>query len=398
MKKYIKFLLIIIPIYVFSGCNSAWIEPTSSCVENSGIAMNPAHPKANAFQAKMDEYISQGIPGATVLIADSSGVWYSSSGFADLESSISMEPCHINKLGSITKMMMGSLLWTFIQEGALSFSDPISKYIPDVADQITNGQDILVAMLVNHTSGIKDIATDLNYNLAVVNDFARSWTSEEILEFIADGTATNLPGEEVNYSNSNTMLLGMILDVVGGKPHSELLQDRIFTPLGMGNTFYYNYSSNFPATQLAQGYLDFNNNGGSIQNISDLNPGSGNGYTGVYSTVTDLYKFMKALMIDKTIIKDINLSLILGNMQLSANEGWRSSNGGIHDEYLKILSGNVQALGHAGGDIGYSANLNYFPHSQTIFAGSYNYGTNLPTELGDKLNQMREELILIAAE
>ena len=66
------------------------------------------------------------------------------------------------------------------------------------------------------------------------------------------------------------------------------MEEHIFEPLGMDQTVYYDYAEDFPYKNLAQGYVDFNNDGNSIENISNLNPGSGNGFTGVYSTVADL--------------------------------------------------------------------------------------------------------------
>ena len=157
-----------------------------------------------------------------------------------------MQPCHISKLGSITKMMIGAVMWQLVQEGKLDIDAPISQYIPDVAAKITNGKDIKVAMLLNHTSGVYDIARDLGYNLAVINDFTKSWTSEEILNYIGGKPATNAPGESVHYSNSNTLLEGMIIEQITKQPHGDVLKARILTPLGMENTIYYNYAAAFP--------------------------------------------------------------------------------------------------------------------------------------------------------
>lgn len=393
-----KNILILALIIIISSCKESLIAPTVVCTEDADITLNMSHPKAAALQAKMDEFIGKGIPGITVLIADDDGIWTSSSGYADIENDIKMQPCHLNKLGSITKMMVGALAWQLIQEGKLSIDEPIKTYIPDVASQITNSDDITFGMLLNHTSGIYDVARDLNYNLAVVNDFSYSWSSEEILGFISNKPATHLPGEAVSYSNSNTMIEALIIEAVTGKKHGELLMERILKPLGMNSTVYYDYSGDFPTDRLAQGYLDFNNDGGSIQNISALNPGSGNGYTGVYSTVTDLYRFMKALMIDKTLTTDENLTKIFNSFRLAPGGSWMSSIGGIHNEFRLTLPAEKPAYGHGGGDIGFSANLDYLPHNNTIFAGTYNYGTNLGTALREEISNLQVELIKIMAE
>ena len=386
-------------LLLLSSCKrETTIKPTISCAISNEFVSNANHPKAAKIQAIMDKYAAKGVPGMTVLIHDDNGFWIQSKGMADLENQIPMHPCHINKLGSVTKMMMGALTWQLVQEGKLDINAPISKYIPTVAEKVTNGKDITLAMLINHTSGIYDIARDLGYNLAVINNFTKSWTAAEILPFIANKTATNLPGAAVHYSNSNTMLESMIIEAATGRSHADLLRERILVPLGMTNTYYYNYSAPFPTDILAQGYLDFNNDGGTIQNISKLNPGSGNGYTGVYSTVTDLYKFMNALMVQKTLTTPANLDLILNSLRYDDKKTWQSSIGAIHREYIDALPDNVIAYGHAGGDIGYSANLSYFPQNHTIFAATYNYGTNLPSPLGDELNNLRKELIFVMSE
>lgn len=389
---------IFLSLFLVLGCQDSFIEPTVVCTNDPAITMNASHPKAAKIQAKIEEYIAIGVPGISVLISDDSGLWLATGGYADLENQIPMQPCHINKLGSITKMMVGTLVWQLIQDGTLGIDEPMSKYLPEVANRITNGNEITLKMLINHTSGVYDVAGDIGYNLAVINDYTKSWTAEEILNFIENKTPTNAPGEAVNYSNSNTMLVSMIIEAATGRKHSDLLKERIFEPLGMNNTVYFNYATDFPLANLAQGYLDFNNDGKDVQNISNLNPGSGNGYTGVYSSVTDLYKFMNALLREKTLITPANLLYIFDNMVAVEGNYWQSSPAGIHDEYKQVVPEGVHAYGHSGGDIGYTANLNYFPHNNTIFAASYNYGTALPSPLGDKVYTLREELIAIMAE
>lgn len=395
MRHIFTFILIFL---IISACQKDQIQSTEPCTPDSSFSINPDHPKATRINAVIDAYTAKGIPGLTVLIHDADGFWIASRGYADLEAGIPMQPCHINKLGSITKMMIGTLVWQLIKEGKLDIDAPLGQYIPEVAAKITNGANITLGMLVNHTSGIYDISRDLAYNLAVVNDFTKTWTEDEILAYVSGKPATNDPGKEVSYSNSNTMLIGMIIEKVTGQPHAEVLEESLFIPLDMRSTYYYNYAEPFPSSILAQGYLDFNNDGGSIQNISSLNPGSGNGYTGVYSTVTDMYKYMEALMVKKILISPENLDIIFNSFRSTGEGKWQSSLGAIHREYMDVLPDSVIAYGHGGGDIGYSANLIYFPHNGTIFSATFNYGTNMPTELGDELDKLRNELVIIASE
>lgn len=394
------FIAIILSISLLGCEKDISIQPTSVCTNDNSIVINPIHPKGAKIQAIVDKYIDLGIPGANVLINDDDGFWISSGGYADIANNIEMEACYITKLGSITKMMFGTLTWLQVQEGKININDPISNYIPDVAGRITNGREITVAMLLNHTSGIYDVVKDLNFNLAMMNDFSKSWSSEELLKYIENKPALFEPGEKVKYCNSNTLIEALILEEVTGKTQLELLQEYIFNPLGMENTVYYNYSTEFPKSNLAQGYIDFYNEGGSIQNISNLNPGSGNGYTGVYSTVSDLYKYMNALLREKELINPTNLDEIFNSFRplITDEQNFNTSIGAIHDDKRSVLPTNIHAYGHEGDDVGYCANLDYFPHNNTIFAATYNYGRGLPTELGDLLDEFRNELFLVMAE
>jgi D-alanyl-D-alanine carboxypeptidase len=393
-----KFIYIFLSLFIVLSCKSDLIQDTQLCTIEDDYPINEEHPKSEEIKQLMDEYISKGLPGMSVLISDNDGMWYASAGFADIENGIAMEPCHINKLGSVTKMMMGTLTWLLIQDDVLSIDDPMSMHIPEVASKIENGDDITLRMLLNHTSGVYDIARDVSFNFAVVNDFSRSWTSEEIIPFFEGKSATGLPGDEVSYSNANTLLVGMIIDAVTGQEHEDLLKSRIYDPLGMTSTIYYDYESDFPSEFLAQGYLDFHNDGGDIQNLSQLNPGSGNGYTGVYSNVLDLHTFINALLKEETLITPENLNLIYESMRFSNSGTWRSSIGAIHDQQRYLFDDDVHAYGHDGGDIAYAANLNYMPHNNTIFAATYNYGTNLPTELSEVLSEFREKLYVLSSE
>jgi D-alanyl-D-alanine carboxypeptidase len=396
MKNIFSLLAAII---LLVSCQTENLIPaTTTCNPDTEIAVTANHPKQEAIQALMDKYVGKGLPGMTILISDDNGTWYGSAGYADLENGVLMQPCHINKLGSITKMMMGALIWQLIQEGKLAIDEPIQTYVPELAERLPYGSEITLGMLLSHTSGLYDIARDLEFNLAVINDFSRSWTEEEILQYIDGKSPTHAPGEAVRYSNTNTLVEGLIVEAVTGRQHGELLRERIFQPLDMSQTVYYGYSGNFPFDYVAQGYLDFHNDGGDIQNISQLNPGSGNSYTGVYSTVTDLYRFMNALLREKTLITPENLDFIFNNMLGEEDASWFSSYGAIHNEQRDHLPADTPAYGHGGGDIGYSANLAYFPNNNTIWAATYNYGTNLPSELGEVLDELRQELYLLMAE
>ena len=388
-----KSSLFFISVLLLVGCTKHFIKPTAICMDNQDfIQSSNNHPKGDALQNILDSYIAEGIPGVTLLIADSNGIWAGSSGYADLQNNFKMQPCHILKPGSVTKMIIGNLMWQFQEEGLLNIKDLISKYIPNVAKNITNGDQITIEMLINHTSGIYTIARDLNYNLAVVNDFTRGWNAEEIIQYFSNKPATNLPGEKYNYSNTNTLISELIIESITGEPLENTLAEKVFNPLEMNNTVYYDYSGEFPLGNLAQGYVDFHNDGGNIQNISDLNPGSGNGYTGLYSNAEDMYLFSKALFMDNTLISENSLNEILDSFFYSESGNSASSSGAIHREDIEFFGDSITAYGHGGGDIGYTANVTFIENTNTIIVINYNYGTQFWTPLGEKIQELKRAI------
>ena len=370
-----KPIYIVLMILVYS-CTKNFIPPSSTCVDNLDFLQSSAvHPKGDTLQKILDEYISKGVPGATMLLADQNGVWIGSAGFADIKKGIAMQPCHILKPGSVAKMIIGNLIWQLQEDGLLNINDLIGDYIPEVAAAITNGDRITIKMLLNHTSGIYQIGRDLNFNLAVVNDFTRPWTADEIIQYFTDKPATNEPGEELNYSNTNTLISELIIEAVTSKSVDVVLDEMVFSPLGMQNSVYYDYSTEFPLDHLAQGYLDFSNDGKDIQNVSDVNPGSGNGYTGLYTNAEDMYLFMKAVFVDHSLISSTSLDTILNSFVISSGGSYASSSGGIHQQDIHFFGDSLHAYGHSGGDIGYTANVIYINELQTIVVLNYNYGT-----------------------
>ena len=390
MKINRIYFILLILVY---SCTKNFIPPSSVCVDNVDFLQSAAvHPKGDTLQQILDEYISLGVPGATMLLADLNGVWIGSAGFADIKKGIAMQPCHILKPGSVAKMIIGNLIWQLQEDGLLNINDLIGDYIPEIAAAITNGDRITIKMLLNHTSGIYQIGRDLDFNLGVVNDFTRHWTADDIIQYFTDKPATNEPGEEQNYSNTNTLISELIIEAVTSQSVETVLNDMIFSPLGMQNSVYYDYSTEFPLDHLAQGYLDFSNDGKDIQNVSDLNPGSGNGYTGLYTNAEDMYLFMKAVFVDHSIITSASLDTILNSFVMSSGGGYASSSGGIHQQDIHFFGDSIHAFGHSGGDIGYTANVIYIQELQAIVVLNYNYGTQFSTPLGSELYNMKRAL------
>jgi D-alanyl-D-alanine carboxypeptidase len=136
------------------------------------------------------------------------------------------------RIGSITKTMTATIILQLVQEGKLSLDDPISRYRADVP----NGDNITIAQLLDMRSGLAGYTETLVFQRAVDEDPERIWSPDELLALAFSAPASFPPGTAWQYSNTNYILLGLVMEDVTGQSVPELFQERLFDPLGMDAT------------------------------------------------------------------------------------------------------------------------------------------------------------------
>lgn len=375
---------------LFAGCKKADVTKSVAC--NSDYADSSyKHPDRVLYQQILDKYHKKGLPGIAVLIEDENGIWMGSAGNADIKEGVDFRPCTVSKVASMTKMFLVTAVMQLREQGRINIDDKISKWLSaDIVNKVDNADQVSIRDLMQHTTGIYDIIFDADFYLAVLNNPNKHWTGEELIKF-----AYNKPAvfaykdtlQKAEYSNTNTLLLSMCMEAIIGRPHHESLRELVFNKVGMRNS-YYHYHDALPS-QVAQGYFDLYNNG-SIVNVSNLITGSGNGFNGVYSSVTDIHKFLRALFIERTLV-DANSLNIMQTFVPSGEEG--DIGVGLLQQYKQLNLGHV-GVGHSGGDLGYCGEAQYFPtRNKRIFVTLVNYGTNGNTPLKDVYKDMRAELV-----
>ncbi len=215
-------------------------------------------------------------------------------GFADEDRSRPILRGDHFRIASVTKLFVGQVILQLVDEGILELDASVSKYLPGV---VPNGENITVAMLGYHTSGIPREMANPKLQKALQSEPDRQWKAEEILAYTWSMEPLFPPGEGWMYSNSNTILLGEIIDAVTGKPWYEAVDDRIVRRLGLSHTGY-PHGSRVP-TPTPRGYRF-----GQRDNLVrygdfwfDATDWSGSvwGASGdMYSTMDDLAKFTRA--------------------------------------------------------------------------------------------------------
>ena len=378
-------LLLSFVLLLPQGCKQDEIQPTQSCSTSS-----PApHPKAASYQKVLNDYVRKGLPGISLLIRDEDGTWYGAAGMADIDKGIAMQPCHVSKAASVTKIFIGALIMKLVEEGKMELDAPLSKYVAAKhLDKVANAKQVTLRQLLNHTSGIPDVIVQNSFYLAVLNNPGRFWTPEDLLKYVKGLDPVFELGTQLEYSNTNLLYAAMAIEGATGQDHAQLLREKILDPLNLEDTYYHWHEglSNF----VAQGYFDLYNNN-TLVNIANLNTGSGNGYGGIYSTVFDLQRFIEALLRDKTLLQAQTLQEMtrMSAEDLPELEAYGVT---IRKDFLDRPT-NQYALGHRGRDLGYTADLFYFPNQDITMAYLINYGTDAESDLKTVFLDFRKAIV-----
>lgn len=172
-------------------------------------------------------------PGAAVIVVDDGEVIYRGArGMANLELGVPLEPDMVLRLGSITKQFTAAAILLLQEAGKLSVADPITRYLPDYP---VHGHTITIEHLLTHTSGIFNYTAIPGY---MESKIRRDLTTDELIDEFKTQEMDFAPGERWSYSNSGYVLLGAIIEKVAGVSYAELVEKRIFDPLGMAHSHY----------------------------------------------------------------------------------------------------------------------------------------------------------------
>jgi D-alanyl-D-alanine carboxypeptidase len=235
------------------------------------------------------------IPGANVILdRPDAETWHASLGVSDLQAGTPMHPDLHMRIGSITKTMIATVVLQLVDEGALGLEDSLASLLPDVA-KIPNTGLITVRHLMGMRSGIFDYLKDESFFPRVLAEPTRPWTPEELIALAARHDPDFAPGEDIAYSNSGYILLGLIVERLSNQPIGVALERRLFAPLGMARTRLPD-DATLPEP-FAHGYIaDPKKTTGELTDLTALNATVAWAAGGVVSTVGDLHTWLKALV------------------------------------------------------------------------------------------------------
>jgi CubicO group peptidase (beta-lactamase class C family) len=291
-------------------------------------------------------------PGGTALVAKNGKILYRKSfGKADLELGVPMEPHHVFRIGSVTKQFTASAILKLAEEGKLSLSDTITRFIKDYP---LTGHTITIEHLLTHTSGIKNYTSLSSFDKEVRR---KDFTPEELVNFFKHEPMDFPPGTDYRYSNSGYILLGYIIELISGKTYAKYISENFFQPLGMKNSFYDNSSAIIP--NRVSGYQKRNDHFENSDYLSMTLPYSAGS---ILSNVDDLFIWYDALMHNKVLSKE---SL------RKAHTPYKLTNGRITGYGYGWDLGNIQGsptIKHVGRINGFVAYTVYLPLEKIFVA------------------------------
>jgi D-alanyl-D-alanine carboxypeptidase len=195
-------------------------------------------PFPHAKRAAIDDALAKAfgaskVPGVVVGIwIPGEGSYVATRGASDTKTRKPMRIEDHFRIGSITKTFTATLLLILADEKRLGLDDPVSKYVA----WVPNGDKITLRMLADMTSGLHNYTEDDAWVKTAFSDFKRVWTPRELVDVGIKHPPDFPPGQGWHYSNTNYVLLGMILEHVTGKKIQDSFDEKLFKPLKLKET------------------------------------------------------------------------------------------------------------------------------------------------------------------
>lgn len=359
---------------------SAFLISASCSNDDSSLDPELAQTLRQILIDNMDEY---GIPGALA------GVWIPGEGkliieegVSDLDSDEPIKRDDHARIGSITKSYTVTVILQLVEEGVISIDDPLSKYFPAVKNS-----DATIRDLANMRSGIFNYTEDKAFGMLLIEDLLRKWAPQELVD-VADMNAPYFtPDGGWHYSNTNTVILGMIIEQVTGNFVGDEIQERIIEPLGLGGTIY-PVSPDIPFP-FSKGYLELDPEMG-LSDVTLSDPSSSAGSGAMISTLQDMSRWGKALGMGTLLIEETQQERIDSLAPIvfdpcDDDDPERPKRSCPEYDKYGLGIGEINGwIGHTGEGIGYTLLVMFNPQNESIVAIIMNrsgVGKHVPTKV-----------------
>ena len=331
------------------------------------------------LQQLLDTAVADGfIPGAVLSVqAPGYAPWTGASGLADRDQQVRMTPSTPIRIASVSKMFTAVVVMQLVEEGTIALGAPVATWFPDL---LPDGERITVRQLLQHTSGVYDYLEDRSFVAQAQRGHERVWKPEELVAY-----AVRFPSGRLgrwDYSSTNYVVLGMLVERVTGQSLAQQMRQRIFEPFDMRETVFAPQEA--VPQRMAHGYSQ-------RTDITNVSMSFGFATSSIVSTAEDLQRFGQALFagdVLRTETRALMFDFVSGRGQYGMPN--LEYGLGMMRNQLPLDSFSIQraysiddrmVIGHIGGYGGFRTALWYAPASDVLITLSFNQAQADPNDV-----------------
>ena len=257
----------------------------------------PSKGEAESLKSRAQGLVDDGYPAALAAVSDAKG---ESAGVAvgkgNLETGQAPPMDGEVRIGSNTKTFVAVVVMQMVQEGRVGLDEPIETYLPGlIRGEGIDGSKITVRQLLQHTSGLPE-HTDYYFssNAAALENIQHYIPARDLLDVALSKPAAFEPGTQWSYSNTNYIVLGMLIERVSQRPVGEQIDQRIIKKLGLSHTYFPAPGDRSIKGTHPQGYhLSVD---GELEDITEMDPAWAWAAGAMVSTPSELNTFFQAVL------------------------------------------------------------------------------------------------------
>ncbi len=293
------------------------------------------------------------VPGAIIGVwMGNETPWIAAMGIADLVTGQPIMTDDKMRIGSITKTFTGTVLLQLAGEGKISLQDRLAKFFPDYP----NGQNITIEEVGDMRSGLYNYSDDSVFVKEFMKNMNTPYTPQELIAVSLKHEPYFPPDSGFHYSNTNFILLGLIIEKITGNSVQTEIKNRILDPLGMTETVFA-VNSDFSAPH-AHGYIYMDSTASAPVDVTNLDPSWGWTAGAIISTLGDLQRYAKPMATGQLISKTLQAERLKWKTIDKLTSGvWANKPLG----YGFAIADFDGAHGHNGGIPGFNSFMGYIP-------------------------------------
>ncbi|MGW1738355.1 serine hydrolase domain-containing protein [Nocardia sp. NPDC001965] len=335
-------LSVCVAAVLLAACTTSSVEPTPVPVV--------AAARVDKVQGDLDAMVGSGAVGAIATLTENGATTVVTSGLADIAvgTPIPTDPPQYVRVGSITKAFTAAIVLQLVAERRIELDQSIDTYLPGLLTGVgVDGRAVTVRQILGHRSGLPELTRSPDMNEYEAAQDGRTYTPEQVIAAALRYPGQFAPGTRFEYTNTNYIVAGMLIEAVTGHRYADELRDRILTPLALRHTY-------LPATGET-GLRDPHPTGyatvdGTVTDETRLEPSLPWAAGALVGTGADLNRFFLALSAGE-VVPQAQLQQMLDGVDMGRGDGMSY---GLGIAFTRLPCG-LEYIGHVGDIYGFSA-------------------------------------------